>query len=64
VRGLLQLVLDRLNECYVINAPGDVQEAVEVRDLKRQIGVVLDRGYYAGVMLPVDMCQLPHEVVR
>jgi len=63
MRELLQFVLDRMAECYVREYSDEEEEAADIRRLRNQIKVVLNRGFYDGVLTEVDLCRLG-EVIR
>lgn len=56
---LLREVLDRMREAWVVDRPCARVEATDVRRLRSQIEVVLDKGYYRGTLVEIDLRQLP-----
>lgn len=59
MRELLVQLLDRLGEVYVRGSWYSALEDVDVRRLRHQIRVVLDRGVFDATLTDVDMRQLP-----
>lgn len=55
---MLRKVLDLMDEVYVLDCLEAGKEALEVRRLKHQIRVVLDRGYYDATLTDVDVRQI------
>ena len=58
MRELLRMVLRLMEQTYVTDELYADKEALEVRRLRRQIAVVLDRGYYNATLTDVDVRQL------
>ena len=52
------MVLRLMEQTYVTDELYADKEALEVRRLRRQIEVVLDRGYYNATLTDVDVRQL------
>lgn len=52
------MVLRLMDQSYVQDTPYSNEEALEVRRLKHQIEVVLDKGYYNAMLMDVDVREL------
>jgi hypothetical protein len=59
MRELLRELDDRLREFYVVDSWGELEEAIEVLRLRRQVRIVLEAGYFDATGTAVDMRQLP-----
>jgi hypothetical protein len=52
------MVLRLMDQAYVLEDSYSIKEAVDVRKLRHQIEVVLDKGYYNATLTDVDLRQL------
>lgn len=58
MRELLRMVLRLMDQSYVTEKPYSDKEALEVRRLRHQIEVVLDKGYYNATLTDLDVREL------
>ena len=59
MRELLMMVLRLMGQVYVSEEfPQSGKEALEVRKLRHQIEVVLDKGYYNATLTDLDVREL------